>query len=123
MKVKDLIVPPVTTCTLTADLWEVRDLMNVKKISAIPVVEIHGSTVKLRGIVTHYDLVGVVDDNVSIQQVMTTTVTVVSSDTSVKDAAKLMIEKKTHHLVVKDEEVKGIISSFDFVKIVAESMD
>lgn len=122
MQVKELIRTPVTTCSTKTNVGEARDIMVVKKFSALPVVEIHENEVTLKGIVSYHDLVGVYNDEINVQQVMTANATVVSSDTDVRDAAKIMIEKKIHHLVVVDDgEVKGIISSFDYVRIVANS--
>ena len=121
MKVKDLIRRPVTTCSTSTNVGEARDLMAVKKFSALPVVELHDDKVTLKGIVSQQDLVGVYNDEINVQQVMTSNVTTVSSDKKVKKAARVMIKNKIHHLVVvDDDEIKGIISSFDFVKIVAD---
>ena len=53
MKVKDLIKSPVTTCTTSADVGEVRDLMSVKRFSAMPVVELDEEKATLKGIVSY----------------------------------------------------------------------
>ena len=122
MKVKELIRKPVTSCTADTDVGAARDLMKLKGISAVPVVEVDGDKINIEGIVSYHDLAGVYDDNVLIQQVMTTHIYAVTPDTLVQDAAKIMIDKKIHHLVAMSEgELVGIISSFDFVKMVAES--
>ena len=122
MTIQDLINPPVTTCTINTDIAGARDLMTLKKISALPVVETDGEQIKLRGIVSFFDLAGVYDDTINIQQVMTQDVQVIPLLTSVQEAASIMIEKRIHHLVVMDgERIAGIVSSLDFVKIVAES--
>lgn len=122
MIVKELVRTPVITCSTETNVGEARDIMVVKKFSAIPVVELHEDNVTLKGIVTYQDLVGVYEDGINIQQVMTSSITKVSSETHVKDAAQIMVDKKIHHLVVMDnEEIKGIISSFDFVRVVAKS--
>ena len=42
---------------------------------------------------------------------------VVSPDTPVSDVARLMIERKIHHVVVTDGEgIAGVVSSLDFVR-------
>ena len=41
----------------------------------------------------------------------------VSPDTPVSEVARLMIERKIHHVVVTDSEgIAGVVSSFDFVR-------
>ena len=121
MTVKDLIVTPVTTCSITTNVGEARDLMTVKKFSALPVVEIEGEKVTLKGIVSYFDLSGVYDDRINIQQVMTSNAEVISINATVREAAQLMVRKKIHHLVAMEEdEIAGIVSSFDFVKVVAQ---
>ena len=123
MQVKDLIRTPVITCSTKTNVGEARDIMTIKKFSALPVVELHEDQITLKGIISYHDLVGVYNDEINVQQVMTSNATVVSSDTDVKEAAKIMMEQKIHHLVVVDEgDVKGIISSFDYVRIVAEAL-
>ncbi len=122
MLVKELIVSPVTTCSVTTNVGEARDLMTIKKFSALPVVKVDNGSVILKGIVSYFDLSGVYDDRINIQQVMTSNAEVISIDATVQEAAQLMLQKKIHHLVAVDgNEIYGIISSFDFVKVVARS--
>ena len=124
MKVKDLIKSPVTTCTTSADVGEVRDLMSVKKFSAMPVVELDEDKATLKGIVSYHDLAGVQDDDINVQQVMTYTVNVIDYDATINEAARIMMDKHIHHLVVMREgQIAGIISSFDFVRVVAEEIE
>ena len=41
----------------------------------------------------------------------------VSPDTPLSEVARLMIERKIHHVVVTDNEgIAGVVSSFDFVR-------
>jgi CBS domain-containing protein len=64
----------------------------------------------------------VYDDNVNIQQVMSTKIFAVTPESSIQYAAKIMIDKKIHHLVVMDKgNLVGIVSSLDFVKLVEKS--
>lgn len=122
MTVKDLIKPPVTTCTIKTGVAGARDLMTLKKISALPVVEVKGEDITLRGIVSFADLAGVYDDNINIQQVMTHDVTVIPLETTVQEAASIMFENRIHHLVVMNgDKITGIVSSLDFVKLVADN--
>ncbi|MCB0669465.1 MAG: CBS domain-containing protein [Saprospiraceae bacterium] len=111
---------PVTSCTIEADIARVRDLMQMKGFSALPVVEVTEDEIKIKGIVTYRDVAGVYDDNVSVRQVMTQRVWVIPPHTSVKTAADLMRKKEIHHLVVVDQgKVVGLLSSADFVELVS----
>jgi CBS domain-containing protein len=76
----------------------------------------------IQGIVTASDISKNVHDGAPMENVMTSTrVHVVHTDTSVQAAAKVMLRHKVHHMVVMDEGIiKGMISSLDFVKLVAE---
>lgn len=124
MQVNDLITLPVTTCTTSMDIGGVRDLMNLKNFSALPVVESREDQFVLKGIVSYQDLAGVYDDNINVQQVMSTEVTTISPNASVQEAALSMISHRIHHLVVVDnEKIVGIISSYDFLKLVADTVE
>jgi len=47
------------------------------------------------------------------------TVRIASAD-SIEQAAQKMLDEKVHHLVViEEEEMVGMLSAFDFVKLVA----
>lgn len=119
--VKDFMKSPVSTCVLQADVGRVRDLMRQKGFSAVPIVEIKGEQILIRGIVTNTDLVGAFDDNVSVEQVMTHSVYVVDPEASAQEAAKLMIRHKIHHLLVIEEtRIVGMLSSLDFVRLVSD---
>lgn len=112
---------PVTTCTPNADVADVRNLMKLKHCSAIPVVTIQDDEVQIEGIVTYHDLAGVYDDTVNVRQIMTQAVSAVHVHMDSKEAAVHMLEQDVHHLVVVNNgDLVGIISSLDFVKIVAE---
>ena len=126
MKVKDIITSPVATVTTDSDVGTARDLMTLRKIGALPVVEMDGDKAIVEGIISHHDLTGVYDDNINVVQIMTTKIFAVTPETSLKKAAEVMIDKKIHHLIVisehNDEELVGIISSLDFVNLVAKEL-
>jgi len=112
---------PVTTCTIDSDVGKVRDLMKLKEFSAVPVVKVAADAIEVMGIVTYRDIAGVYDDNVSVQQVMTSSIRIVPPETTAKEAASLMRKHQIHHLVVVEEgRIIGLISSADFVSLVAQ---
>jgi CBS domain-containing protein len=125
IQVKDFMSAPVTTASGEATVREIRALMNKEGINAIPIVsyskEPAGETI-IRGIVTASDIGKDVHEAAPMENVMTASnVLVVHVDASPQAAAKMMLRNKVHHMVVMDEgKIKGMISSLDFVKLVAE---
>jgi predicted transcriptional regulator len=50
-------------------------------------------------------------------------VSTIEAEASIEEAANLMLEKYLHHLlVVNEDDIVGMLSSFDFIKFVAEKM-
>lgn len=121
MKVRDIIASPVATLTLDSDVGRARDLMTLKKISSIPIVNLDDDVIEVEGIVSFQDLVGVYDDSVKLVQVMSRNIFAVTPETTIQKAAEVMMEKRIHHLIVMEQDqLVGIISALDFVKLVAE---
>ena len=126
IQVKDFMSAPVTTASGEATVQEIRALMKKEGIHAIPIVSYAKDkpTVEMtiRGIVTASDISKNVHDAAPMENVMTSSsVHVVHNDSSAQAAAKMMLRHKIHHMVVMDEgKITGMISSLDFVKLVAE---
>ena len=61
--------------------------------------------------------------DVRVEEVMTTELVWVERDASLKDVARTMHDQKVHRVLVMDKHCRlyGIISSFDFVRVMAES--
>ena len=121
-QVKAFMKSPVASCALPTDVGSIRDLMTQKACHAIPLVGVgENEEIQIRGIVTSDDLMGVYDDTVDIQQVMSKQVHVISPNSNAQSAAKMMLRHNCHHLLVMDEgEIVGIISSIDFAHLVAD---
>jgi CBS domain-containing protein len=126
IQVKDFMSSPVTTAIGENSVEEIRELMKEKGVQAIPIVSHSIDTVDtkvtIRGIVTATDINKEVHNDALMNDVMTgSSVHVVHTTSSAQAAANMMLKHHVHHLVVMDEgEIKGMISSFDFVKLVAE---
>jgi CBS domain-containing protein len=126
IQVKDFMSTRVTTAIGEDSVQEIRALMREKGIHAIPIISYTNDTLKvemtIRGIVTATDISEEVHENAAVEDVMTSSnVHVVHLDSSAQAAAKMMLRHKVHHIVVMDEgKIKGMISSLDFVKLVAE---
>lgn len=126
IQVKDFMAAPVTTASGETTVQEIRTMMKKAGIHAIPIVSYSNDrpTVEMtiRGIVTASDMSKNVHDGAPIENVMTSSsVHVVHTDSSAQAAAKMLLRHKVHHMVVMDQgKIKGMISSMDFVKLVAE---
>ncbi len=120
VQVKDFMITPVVSTTIKSNVGYVRELMERKEVNAIPVVEVNGE-INIRGMVTSTDLRGISDESISVEEVMSKKVHVVSQNSSAQSAANMMVRHSVHHLLVMNKgEIIGMISSFDFVKLVAK---
>lgn len=126
IQVKDFMSAPVTTAMGEQSVLEIRTLMKEEGIHAIPIISYSNDTVKvemnIQGIITATDISQEVSDNATVEDVMTSSnVHVVHIDSSAQAAAKLMLKHNVHHILVMDDgKIEGMISSLDFVKLVAE---
>ena len=118
MNVSDIMVSPVVVTQQNKSIGHLRGLFTKKGINAIPVLSMEG---EIEGIVTPSDISLESKDEKLVANVMTAKTHVVALSTSVKEAAKMMLKYNVHHLVAMDNgQVRGIISSMDFVKLAAE---
>jgi len=126
IQVKDFMSTQVVTAMGEDSVEDIRRLMKENEIHAIPIISYTNDTLKvdmtIRGIVTATDLSKDMDENTRVADVMTSSnVYIVHIDSGVQSAAKLMLRHKVHHIVVMDEGlINGMISSLDFVKLLAE---
>jgi len=119
MKVSDIMISPVVVTQKNKTVKHVRELLERKKINAIPVLSMEG---EIEGIVTVSDIASEANNEKFVEDIMTKKTYVVSVNSGLIDAAKMMEKHQVHHLVVMDNgQVVGIISSMDFVKLYVES--
>lgn len=115
--VEELMSQVVETARITDVVGPVRDLMMQKAIHSVPVLDADD---KLVGIVTSSDLVEEWAPQMGLQTVMSRNVETVPRHRSVVDAARTMVAKQIHHLVVTERDrVIGVVSSFDLLKHLA----
>ncbi len=118
-QVYDLMARDLFVARADDSVAQVRDLMAQRKILAVPVV---GHDNEPAGIVTSTDLVLELDPDAPVSEVMTAAVHTVSPHADVHDAARMMLDHRIHHLVVTHEGTTvGILSSYDLLRVVAES--
>ena len=117
--IKQLMSSPVVMATVETTVKEVRKLMNQHDIGAVPILD-EGPDADIKGIVTDSDLRNVKDSSLPVMTVMSTKLCYINNADSTAAAANLMLKNGIHHLLVKDQdEVVGILSSVDLLKLLA----
>ena len=118
VKVKDLVISQVVTTVPHKSVQHAKDIMKTKKIHSLPIVNTEGEPV---GIVTAKDLIKDMAEETPLSRVMTQDLHTIPLYADVYIAARMMRNKKIHHLLVTDEQrLVGIISSFDLLKLVED---
>ncbi|MCA0152892.1 CBS domain-containing protein [Winogradskyella vincentii] len=126
IQIKDFMSSPVTTAMLDDNVLEIRTLMKEKGINAIPIVQYSNDKLKIettiKGIITATDICKEVSDDALVKDMINASlVHIAHVNTSAKSAAKMMLKHNVHHIIAMEEgEIKGMVSSLDFVKLVAE---
>ncbi len=115
--VSDLMAKGVVIARPDHSVDYVRRQMRTLEINAVPVADPDG---KPLGILRSADLLGTVEPDARVDKVMTLHVPTIEARVPVRDAARLMIEQRVHHLIVtQDGKISGILSSFDFLELIA----
>ena len=118
---QDVMSQPVRLVKLNEVVGPIRDLMLDHQVHGVPVVDDDGALV---GIVTSSDLVEEWEPQQGISTVMSDDVHTASPFTSVVDAARTMLERRIHHLViVQGKDVVGMVSSFDLLRVLAGEVE
>lgn len=119
----------VETIKVINTAQEVAIKMTKKNVSSLAVVHEDGRSA---GIVTERDLVrrvcaiDKISSKVKVQEIISSPVKTVNTDTSIGEAADIMVRNKIRHLLVTDKEDKkpiGIVSATDIVAYVRENSE
>lgn len=117
--IKQLMSSPVVMATVETTVQDLRKLMSKHDIGAVPITD-EGPDAEIMGIVTDSDLRNVKDSTLPVMNVMSTKLCYVNKNDSTATAANLMLKNGIHHLLVREyDEVVGILSSADLLKLVA----
>jgi CBS domain-containing protein len=117
--IKQLMSSPVVMATVETTVQDLRKLMSKHDIGAVPITD-EGPDAEIMGIVTDSDLRNVKDSTLPVMSVMSTKLCYINSNDSTATAANLMLKNGIHHLLVREyDEVVGILSSADLLKLVA----
>ena len=147
LKVKDIMSKHVVAVNPSDSLHEALDLICENRVSALPVVDGRGHCV---GILTTSDLIELtheLDDELQnlgrvneskpqwlieqltkalgserVSEQMTPDVASVRPETTVPQAAAIMLRNRVHHLPVVDDDnrLRGIVSTMDVLGVVAD---
>ena len=132
-RVRDWMSPNPVTVPASTTLPEAHKIMEQRKIRRLLVVD--GD--KLLGIITRGDVRGAQPSDatslsiweinyllsrLTVERIMTTDMVTVSADAPIREAARLMLEKKIAGLpVVDNDKLVGIITESDIFRLVAQS--
>jgi CBS domain-containing protein len=117
-KVQDLMTAAVVTTEPHRSVDHVRKMMERNGIGAIPIVD---SDERPQGIISATDLSRELKGGSPISTIMTEKVYTIPQYEEVSTAARVMRNHKIHHLVVTSEQqVVGVLSSFDLLKLVED---
>jgi len=132
VSVREVMTRDVVTLERNDKLLVADDLMRLGRIRHLPVVDEDG---RLVGIVSQRDLFhsGLIKalgygshaqrqalDMVVVKEAMRSEVVTTTPDAPLRDAARLMLERKIGCLVVLDgQQIAGILTESDFVKLAA----
>ena len=102
-----------------------QEFLTAEEISGAPVLDQNGG---LRGIASKTDIItymtndpGILNDDalrdVTVADIMSVDALAVGANESIGDVARKMVEASVHRvLVVEDEEIRGIVSTFDLLR-------
>lgn len=118
IKIADIMQKSVVTTLPHKSLGHVRDIMKKNGISSVPVVNTDHEPV---GIITTSDLAKGHDEGTPISRIIPEQVYTVPAYNQVHIAARIMRNHHIHHVIVTHEqEIVGIISSFDLLRLVED---
>jgi CBS domain-containing protein len=116
--ISEVMRSPVMTLTPHQSAGHAREVMTRHRVSALPVVTSDGSLV---GMVTTSDLVGGHADPTPVGSFAKKDVYRVRPSDGPHVAARIMRNHHLHHVVVVDDErVVGMVSSYDLLRLVEE---
>ncbi|WP_319779679.1 CBS domain-containing protein [Maridesulfovibrio sp.] len=137
LKVDDLMTTELFTLSQSDNLKMARSLMDLQRIRHIPIVNDKREFI---GLVTHRDILratisqladidpatqGEIDSGIPVGEIMRTDIKTVLADTSLKEAALMLLDHKYGCFPVVNENngLIGILTEADFLKLTISLMD
>jgi CBS domain-containing protein len=126
---EDMMQKGVVSVSPELPLEDFEELLTAEDVSGAPVTDVNG---KLVGIASKTDIVRGLSEQMSsslremngagltVADVMTEDVVTVAPDDSMESVARKMVDGSLHRvLVTEDDEVVGIITSLDVLRVIA----
>jgi len=120
--VRDIMTTGIRTMHRDTIVSEVEGIFVKRKISGAPLIDDSGRLVGFisKSDITRFDSTGDDPGYARVHEIASPIVITISPVTPIEEAAQKMLDEHVHHLVVVDEEAMvGMLSAFDFVKLVA----
>ncbi|WP_448565008.1 CBS domain-containing protein [Thalassotalea ganghwensis] len=127
---RELIVDIMNTEVFVANvddsIADIEKVLSQNSLSFMPVIDNDGHCF---GVISDSDIIKFHRDkrNASIEnvwQICSHSVVQVDENISVENAVDLLLKERIHHLViVKDEQIKGVVSSIDLVRYLRNKVD
>lgn len=136
MRIRDLMTPHLYALKPTDSVHDAKVLMSDKRIRHVPVVDDEGN---FQGLVTQRDVLaaglsrfadadeatrGSIESGLPLREIMTTEVICGTPQTTVREAAKILMDNKIGCLpVLEGRKPVGIVTEADFMKLVVDLLD
>ena len=120
--VSDVMTAVVRTMHRDTIVGEVEGIFVNDKISGAPLIDDSDSLVGFvsKSDITRFDATGDDPNYARVYEIANPNVITIGSADSIVVAAQKMLDEQVHHLVVVEEDdMVGMLSAFDFVKLVA----
>ncbi len=118
IKAADLMTRDVFTLNAGDTVETAAEAMSARKISAVMVLDGEGRPL---GILTSTDVARSEEPQTPLARLMTEGAVAIDAGEEAQEAARLMTERHVHHVPVTEEgRLVGMLSSFDFLKLVTD---
>ena len=118
VKIHDLMSNHVITAQPHQTVGQLKEKMARRHLNTIPVVNPENVPI---GVISASDLLAAASEGTPVSRIMTEKVYTIPEYEEVSVAARMMRNHKIHHLMVtREQQVVGVISSFDLLKLVED---
>jgi len=123
-RVRDIMTSTVQTLHRDTVISDVEKVFLANKISGAPLVDDTGTAVGFisKSDISRFDSTGDDPFYARAHEIANPKVIATEPSASIEQAAQLMLHERVHHLVVMDgQNIVGVLSAFDFVRVVASA--
>jgi CBS domain-containing protein len=122
--VRDIMTTTVRKMHRDTIVREAEGIFAAHKISGAPLIDDLGHLVGFisKSDITRFDSTGDDPNYARVYEMANPNVITIGPTAEVEEAAQLMLREHVHHLIVMDgEAIVGVLSAFDFVRILAKN--